>query len=510
MNSFRRLAFLSTLATYFLIFMGGLVRVSGAGLGCPDWPKCFGRWIPPVSVSDLPSGIDPTLLNVTLAWIEYINRLAGVTVGLLILATAIVALVRLNKYPRILYPTLGAALLTAYQGWQGSRLVASQLESSLVSVHLVLSFIIVSLLIYVFGQASKSEPTGEEPTPQYPRNATLLIVLAWLGTIVQILLGTLVRAGFEHAAAIYPLMTDADLLSAIGARFDIHMIFGLFVALFTWIVGFAVLGRSVLPSRAVRLILISLMTLTFVQVCLGLVLMMAGLTPVFQLFHLWAAGIIVGLDLGLLLALTYKGAARPDVGHVLPRIVAPALATILVTSFVAFVVTSHAESSREKIPELYQVPQFSFVERSGQPFGLDNLKGKISVVDFFFTSCQGPCPLMNAQMAQLYALYAPSDKVQLVSFTVDPENDTLQKLREYAPRFGVIDNRWLFVRGPIAEISHLCEEGFKVSGDLPGLHTTKLILVDPQGIIRGYYDYDSEASLKLLKSNIRTLARETE
>jgi len=91
MNNFRRFALLTTVATYFLIFVGGLVRVAGAGLGCPDWPKCFGRWIPPFSVDQIPDHIDASSFNVVLAWIEYTNRLAGMSIGILILITAILA-----------------------------------------------------------------------------------------------------------------------------------------------------------------------------------------------------------------------------------------------------------------------------------------------------------------------------------------------------------------------------------------------------------------------------------
>ena len=75
--------------TYLLIFIGGLVRVSGAGMGCPDWPKCFGRWIPPTSLSQLPDYIDPEKFNLVLAWVEYLNRLFGALVGLIILITFI-------------------------------------------------------------------------------------------------------------------------------------------------------------------------------------------------------------------------------------------------------------------------------------------------------------------------------------------------------------------------------------------------------------------------------------
>ncbi|HVP06591.1 MAG TPA: SCO family protein, partial [Candidatus Acidoferrum sp.] len=194
----------------------------------------------------------------------------------------------------------------------------------------------------------------------------------------------------------------------------------------------------------------------------------------------------------------------------LTHVLAPIAATVIIAATIAFLVTGRADASRADIPVLYQVPDFTFVERSGKPFGLNDMKGKISVVDFFFASCQGPCPIMNADMAEMYRLYAHSDKVQFVSFTVDPDVDSLPVLKKYAERFGVTDNRWLLVRAESKVISGFCEQGFKVSGELPGRHSTKLILVDPQGMIRGYYDYDSETSLKLLRNNIRTLAREME
>ncbi|MFH2054835.1 MAG: COX15/CtaA family protein, partial [bacterium] len=74
MRIFQRFAFVSTFFTYLVIFTGGLVRVTGAGLGCPDWPKCFGSWLPPLSYTDLPPDIDPTQVNLVLTWIEYLNR----------------------------------------------------------------------------------------------------------------------------------------------------------------------------------------------------------------------------------------------------------------------------------------------------------------------------------------------------------------------------------------------------------------------------------------------------
>ena len=87
MKLFQFFAYLSTGMTYLLIFIGGLVRVSGAGMGCPDWPKCFDRWIPPTNIDQLPEHIDPSKFNIVLAWIEYSNRLFGALVGLTITLT---------------------------------------------------------------------------------------------------------------------------------------------------------------------------------------------------------------------------------------------------------------------------------------------------------------------------------------------------------------------------------------------------------------------------------------
>jgi len=95
---------MAAVVTYLLIFTGGLVRVSGSGLGCPDWPKCFGRWIPPTSVSQLPPDWDPAQFNFTLAWIEYLNRLFGVFTGLIILVAAILAVKHFAKVQESFFP----------------------------------------------------------------------------------------------------------------------------------------------------------------------------------------------------------------------------------------------------------------------------------------------------------------------------------------------------------------------------------------------------------------------
>ena len=190
---FRKLALITTLTTYFLIFVGGLVRVSGAGLGCPDWPKCFGSWIPPLSQAQLPAGFNPNTFNFTLAWIEYINRLVGMVVGLLILALAIMAIIHFRNYKKIIIPSILAGLLVAVQGWYGSVVVATKLQPETISVHLVLALFIVSLLIYVTQSISYLDV--ESKKSGFPLKSGIIIL--WILTLVQIILGTQVRSSIE-------------------------------------------------------------------------------------------------------------------------------------------------------------------------------------------------------------------------------------------------------------------------------------------------------------------------
>ena len=108
---------------------------------------------------------------------------------------------------------------------------------------------------------------------------------------------------------------------------------------------------------------------------------------------------------------------------------------LFVLSVIALIVIDMAHKSRSDLPALGQVPDFNFVERNGLTFGKDNMKGKINIVNFFFTNCQGPCPIMNARVAELYKKYATTDKVRFISISVDPKQDSLAVLRKYANDF---------------------------------------------------------------------------
>jgi protein SCO1/2 len=141
-----------------------------------------------------------------------------------------------------------------------------------------------------------------------------------------------------------------------------------------------------------------------------------------------------------------------------------------------------------------QVADFAMLERSGRSVRRADLAGRTLVLDFIFTTCAGPCPALSAGLAELQRELADSD-VLLVSVSVDPKNDTLERLGEYAQRFGAEPERWLFLRGEPAELAALArsvtlslqddpsaQPGFQVT------HSTKLLVIDGTGHVRGYYD----------------------
>lgn len=180
------------------------------------------------------------------------------------------------------------------------------------------------------------------------------------------------------------------------------------------------------------------------------------------------------------------------------------LGSVIVATAVMYALNKK-EGQAVKLPQLGEIPQFEFVSHHGEPFGRAQLNGKISVVDFIFTNCGAACPRMTMEMSELYHEFAKTAEVQFISISTDPENDTLERLQEFARGYGVTDSRWAFLRGSIEEVSALAEQGFKLSGDFPANHSTKFVLVDALGKIRGYYDSFDPESLEKLRSHIRAL-----
>jgi protein SCO1 len=159
------------------------------------------------------------------------------------------------------------------------------------------------------------------------------------------------------------------------------------------------------------------------------------------------------------------------------------------------------------------LPSFELVNQNGQPFGSRELAGKIWIADFIFTNCPGPCPIISTRMSELQKPLEKTD-IHLVSFTVDPERDTPEVLRAYAEKSHAQTERWDFLTGSRSAIYALARDGFKlaasessVDAGLP-VHSTRVVLVDWRGVIRGYYDALAPDAVTKLLADANHLFRE--
>ena len=171
-------------------------------------------------------------------------------------------------------------------------------------------------------------------------------------------------------------------------------------------------------------------------------------------------------------------------------------------------------------PAYGSVPEFSFIERSGQRVERVEFLGRVWVVDLIYTRCPDTCPLQSAEMAGLQAEFVNEADIRLVSITVDPARDTLAVLSRYAKRFGADPKRWLFLTGEKEAMYRFVQEGLRLPVMDPGsrargaggrgvtlLHSSRFVLVDREARIRGYYESSDMESLRQLREDVKTLLR---
>lgn len=202
---FRRFGIATIIAVFFLIFVGGLVRSTGSGMGCPDWPKCFGQYVPPTNINQLPvdykikfavQGKQIADFDVYKTWIEYLNRLVGVVIGLFILLTVVFAFPYLKSNPKIFWLSFVAFILVGFQGWIGSKVVASDLATWMITIHMLIALLIVALLIFTVTNSQ------EFSIVQFKSDSSLklFIIISLIISLIQIVSGTQVREKVDHVA----------------------------------------------------------------------------------------------------------------------------------------------------------------------------------------------------------------------------------------------------------------------------------------------------------------------
>ena len=310
LNRYQKVALTTVGATIFLIFVGGLVRASGAGLGCPDWPKCFGMWIPPTSPAELPSQFDLSQFNVFKTWTEYINRLIGVVIGLLITATFVLSFRYRKTEPAVLYSSGAAFVLVLVQGWLGGQVVMTGLSEWLITLHMLLAMIIMMTLIYAVFKASAKDLTVQL-SPNTNRLLFVVMAILMVSTFVQLIMGTQVREVIDVLKNLSDPPPRETWIGRVGLIDEVHRSF-------SWVVFIAggvlfYLTRWWTQSEIITNIGTAVFGLILLQILTGVGLYYLGLPPVYQVVHLTGIAFLIGFEFLLLLLLMNSHEKLPSV-----------------------------------------------------------------------------------------------------------------------------------------------------------------------------------------------------
>jgi protein SCO1/2 len=179
------------------------------------------------------------------------------------------------------------------------------------------------------------------------------------------------------------------------------------------------------------------------------------------------------------------------------------------------VVQQGSAPTGERLARLWKRPDFDLLDQDGQPFPASTMDGRVWVVDFFYTTCPGPCPALTSRLSDLHRRFAGKPGVGFLSISSNPEKDRPEVLKLYAEKFGA-DARWRFLTGDKEHIFSVANQGFKMGltegspGGEPVTHSTRLLLVDAEGWVRGFYEgvgeTSGEASERLV-ADIETLSK---
>lgn len=315
---FRRLGLLAIAAVYLVILAGAIVRASGAGMGCPDWPTCFGRWIPPTHESQLPAnyheiyadlGYAETRFNPIKTWTEYINRLLGVACGFLIVLTVVFAVPFLKQDARVFLASLAALLLVMFQGWLGAVVVSSNLHPFMITAHMLLALAVATTLIYA---VARSQKDYFYPIRSHVLTTKLEIILglALTITLTQVVLGAQVREAVETLARAHGHTHRTLWPLELPWVFYLHRAVG-FMLLCTnlWLAW--QLLRALPQFHLMFRLALGLALLTLLSVATGIGMERLGIPPALQPIHLLCANLIFGAQFLLWTALRYCRVSPP-------------------------------------------------------------------------------------------------------------------------------------------------------------------------------------------------------
>ncbi|UOQ72041.1 COX15/CtaA family protein [Hymenobacter cellulosilyticus] len=350
---FRLIGIVTVVAVYILIMVGGVVRSTGSGMGCPDWPKCFGTWIPPTQASQLPANYKEiytaqrvaknqklaktlqrlgfkqvageifahptqyieTDFNVTKTWIEYVNRLVGALIGVFVFLTVVFALPYWRRDRSVFWLSFWSFLLTGVQGYLGSLVVSTNLLPIMVTIHMGLALLIVALLIYAVIRSQRETATSE-PVPVAPAMPAWLWLITLL-TFAQIVLGTQVREEVDIVASTANYLNRTAWVEQLGNVFKVHRTFSALLLLLNAYVAYRLYQ---LPSNQLRRMALLNMGLIGLEIVAGITLAYFALPALVQPIHLTVATVLFGTQ--FLTIVLYSRATKFERQAAYPSVVA--------------------------------------------------------------------------------------------------------------------------------------------------------------------------------------------
>lgn len=330
-TTYRKIAKTSLVLVYLVIVAGAVVRMTGSGMGCPDWPKCFGYYIPPVEEADLewqpgrdykkgqviiwneallvatgnftttgtyvPENWTPytrhdyAVFNASHTWTEFINRLMGALAGL---ATLVLAIASFNYRKNKISVTILSCLVVfamGFQAWLGATVVYSVLEPVKITIHMLMALVIVALLLYLIQMTGKNKEQARYNQPIF-----VLLVISLVLTLVQVVLGTQVRQFVDEQADLVGEHAKGQWLQGVGLSFYIHRSFSLLVLL--------VNGYLAIRIRKLRLGFTKInwvLALIGLEILSGVAMVYMDFPFITQPLHLVLASLLFGFQFYLIL-----------------------------------------------------------------------------------------------------------------------------------------------------------------------------------------------------------------
>ena len=356
---FRLVGILTVVSVFLLILVGGVVRSTGSGMGCPDWPKCFGQWIPPTEAGQLPADYKEvytaqrvaknqklartlermgfaqvagsifahptqyieTDFNAVKTWIEYVNRLLGALIGVFVFLTVVFALPYWSRDRAVFWLALASFLLTGVQGYLGSLVVSTNLLPVMVTIHMALALVIVALLLYAVDRARWGTAQQSQPVASLPANGVVVTSRPSLGlhlwlwaalllTFWQIMLGTEVREQVDVVSAAAGNVGRENWVAQLGSTFSLHRTISAMVLLLNCYVGYELWQ---LGYPGLRRLVVATLGIVGLEILAGIVLASFALPASVQPVHLTLATVLFGVQFLAVLAVARARKTRETI-----------------------------------------------------------------------------------------------------------------------------------------------------------------------------------------------------